>query len=680
MKLWNNTQFRPLSNNMPPSCGAFGSHEGGIINKKVPRFLLYYMAISGFLYVIMCVNIPIGLLANAGYDDGLFFHNAESIFRGDWLGTYGQMTLAKGPGYPLFLALNAMSGLPITLTQSLLYVSSCFLLAIVIFRLSTSLWISIFSFLILLWDPAMIPVRILRDDISPAQALFILACILQFSFLSKTIKQGLKWAVLGGVMLGWLWITREDGVWLAPGLLLFFALRIIQLKLLNSKFTYFLALIMIFIVSAVIFWSCIASINWIKYGDFEDVDFKSASYEHAIQAIQSVRVGRPEAYVPAPNKVLRAIYAVSPAFASLKPYFDGPGKGWQNPGCAVYPSTCGEIAGGWFIWALRDAVASRGLYHSPEQASAFYNLLSKQINDACATGKLTCRTSIISRFISPFIPAITTSQVRSIPDKLLKMADLLSWQEAAPAAPDSAGDYQQIEAMDRFLNRPLRTPSASHENSLYASGWFYPDHGKWIQVKCLGGIYNEIIPVSRNFSPDIAAHFKNPSANYQRFSITIPSDNYCGIQLTGTLHNDHTLKVGDMKAGGTTFGGGTLYLDKIKHLQTKEAGETAHDVLKYISEIYKAALPPLILAMVLIYFTRIISKGKNIFTDKYFLIIGLLLMLVATRSAMLLLISISSFPGINANYMSAGFPLLCLAIVLSIGSLFNNPHQQLDTH
>lgn len=678
MTSWKNEQFRPLNKSIPPSCDTFRSHEGGITNKEVPRFLLYYMVISGLFYVLMCVNIPISISANERYDDWLFFHNAESIFRGDWLGAYGHMTLAKGPGYPIFLALNAMSGIPITLTQSLLYISSCFLLAIVIYRLSTSFWISICSFLILLWDPAMIPVRILRSDISSAQVLFVLACILQFSFLSKTVKQGLKWALLGGIMLGWLWITREDGVWLVPGLFLFFALRVVQLKLLNIKISYFLTLIIYFIVSAAIVWSCIAAINWIKYGDFEEVDFKSASFEHAVQAIQSVRVGRPEAYIPAPNKVLRAIYAASPAFARLKPYFDGPGKGWEAPGCATYPSTCGEIAGGWFIWALRDAVASRGLYHSPEQASDFYDLLTKQINDACATGKLTCRTNIISRFISPFIPAITTSQVRVIPDKLLKLAGLLSWQEATPAAPNSAGDHQQIEAMDKFLNRPLRTPSASHKNSLYASGWFYPDNGKWIQVKCLGGIYNEIITVNRKFSPDIAAHFKNPSANYQRFSINIPSGHYCGIQLTETLHNDHTLKIGDMKAGGTTFGGGTLYFDKIKHLHEKEVNTTAYNVLKYISGTYKAALPPLILVMILIYLWRIILIGKNIVTDKYFLIIGLLLILVATRSAMLLLISISSFPGINTNYMSAGFPLLYLAVVLSIGSLFGDKYQPLE--
>lgn len=678
MKLWNTSQFRPAKRSSSPSHNIVQLREKSITEQETPLRLLYAMAISGFLYVIMCMNIPIGLLANASYDDGLFIQHAESIFHGEWLGQYSQMTLAKGPGYPIFLALNALSGIPITLTQSLLYVSSCFLLAIVIYRLSTSFWISIFSFLILLWDPAMIPVRILRDDISPAQALFVLACILQFSFLSKTVKQGLKWALLGGIMLGWLWITREDGVWLVPGLFLFFSLRVVQLKLLNIKFSYFLTLIISFIVSAAVVWSCIAAINWIKYGDFEEVDFKSASFEHAVQAIQSVRVGRPEAYVPAPNKVLSAIYAVSPAFASLKPYFDGPGKSWENPGCAVYPSTCGEIAGGWFIWALRDAVASRGLYHSPEQASDFYNLLTKQINDACATGKLTCRTSIISRFISPFIPAITTSQVRAIPDKLFKLAGLLSWQEAAPAAPNSAGNHQQIEAMDKFLNRPLRTPSASHKNSLYARGWFYPDNGKWIQVKCLGGIYNEIITVNRNFSPDIAAHFKNPYANYQRFSINIPSGHYCGIQLTGTLHNDHTLKIGDMKAGGTPFGGGTLYFDKIKHLHEKDVNTTAYNVLKYISEAYNVALPPLILVMILIYLWRLILLGKNIVTDKYFLIIGLLLILLATRSTMLLLISISSFPGINTNYMSAGFPLLYLAIVLSIGSIFNNQRQSLE--
>ena len=679
MTLWNTNQFRYEAVSPSPEHNQDQLADNVVKQKKTPLALVYTMVLFSFCYVVMCVNLPIGLLADAEFDDGLFIKHAESIFHGDWLGAYNNLTLAKGPGYPIFLALNAISGMPISLSQSLLYVSSCFLLTIVIYRLTTSFWISMFSFLMLLWDPAMIPVRILRGDISSAQALFVLACILQFSFLSKTVKQGLKWALLGGAALGWLWITREDGVWLVPGLFLFFVLRVVQLKLLNVKFSYFLTLIISFIASAALVWSCIAAINWIKYGNFEEVDFKSSSFEHAVQAIQSVRVGRPEAYVPAPNKVLMAIYAASPAFASLKPYFYGPGKGWENPGCAVYPSTCGEIAGGWFVWALRDAVASRGLYHSPEQASDFYNLLTKQINDACATGKLTCRTSILSRFISPFIPAITTSQVRAIPAKIIKLADLLSWQRGVRIAPNSEGNHQQIESMSMFLNQPLRTPSARRKTSLYATGWFYSQNtNKWIQVKCHKGSYNKIIAVNRNYSPDIAVHFNNPHANYQRFSINIPSGHYCGIQLTGTSHNAQTLKISDMKAGGTPFGGGTLYFDKIKHLHEKEVNTTASNVLKYISEVYNVALPPSILAMILIYLWRIILKGKIIITDKYFLIIGLLLMLVATRSAMLLLIGISSFPGINTNYMSAGFPLLYLATVLSIGSLFNNQRQSLE--
>ncbi|MCK9187971.1 hypothetical protein [Acidithiobacillus sp.] len=662
MKLWNHNPFRPIRQPLTHTPNAAYQTQNNIVKKcDIPRSLLYSMALSGLLYIFMCINIPIGLLSNEKFDDAFYVQHAESIFHGNWLGAYNQMTLAKGPGYPLFLALNAASGLPVTLSQAMLYIFACFLLANVIYRLSTSVWISLFAFLAMLWHPAIIPVRTLRADITPAQALLILACVLQFSFLSSTFKQGRNWALFGGFVVGWLWITREDGIWIIPGLFLLFTIRLIQLKLLRRKTSYLIMLMVLFISSACFTWSSVAIINLIKYGTFEVVDFKSTSFEDAVQAIQGVRVGNPEPYVPAPNKVLKAIYAVSPAFSSLKPYFDGPGKGWEAPG--------GEIPGTAFVWALRDAVASRGFYHSPQQASAFYDLITKQINDACATGKLTCKKNIIS----PFMPAVTASQWRLVPAKLLKLVKLLSWQEPERVAPNSVGYHDRIETIENFLNRPLRTPSAVNPHSLYVRGWFYPDNDKWIQVKCSGGGENKIIPVDRRSSPDIAAYVKNPSANYQRFTIEIPSSLYCEIQLTGALNNEHTLKVNNLQPGVLKLGGGTLFFDNVKYTDNNERITPAYRVLRYINKVYRMVLPPLILVMLLIYLWRIVSFGKNI--DNYVIIIGTILILVATQSVILLFVDISAFSAIDSNYMSAGFPLLCLAIVLSIGSLFSHQHQ-----
>ena len=102
----------------------------------------------------------------------------------------------------------------------------------------------------------------------------------------------------------------------------------------------------------------LAACNFAAYRTWAIVDFKGGGYSRAVNALQSVRTGPPVAYVPVPAKVRARVYTASPTFASLRPYLEGPnGEVYRHVSCEVYATTCGDYAGGWFIWALRDAAA-----------------------------------------------------------------------------------------------------------------------------------------------------------------------------------------------------------------------------------------------------------------------------------------------------------------------------------
>ncbi len=102
-------------------------------------------------------------------------------------------------------------------------------------------------------------------------------------------------------------------------------------------------------------------VNLTAYGSFAGVDSQESNFVGAMQALQNVRVGKPIPYLPVSRPARLKIYEISPAFASLKKYLDPPGTPVWQWGCAPYPLTCGDIAGGWFFWALRDAVAAGAL-------------------------------------------------------------------------------------------------------------------------------------------------------------------------------------------------------------------------------------------------------------------------------------------------------------------------------
>src|ERR1043165_4299116 len=69
-------------------------------------------AVCFVAYVLNLLFIPVPLIPILGHDDGHYMSQARSIIDGEWLGAYDQMTLIKGPGFPLFLVLNRITHLP----------------------------------------------------------------------------------------------------------------------------------------------------------------------------------------------------------------------------------------------------------------------------------------------------------------------------------------------------------------------------------------------------------------------------------------------------------------------------------------------------------------------------------------------------------------------------------------
>jgi len=93
--------------------------------------------------------------------------------------------------------------------------------------------------------------------------------------------------------------------------------------------------------------------------------------------------------LPVPREVRLQIYAVSPTFRELQGALEA-NNGWFVYGCPFYPDTCGDLTGGWFPWALREAVAGNRHHDTATDAAAFYLQLAKEINDACDGGQLSC--------------------------------------------------------------------------------------------------------------------------------------------------------------------------------------------------------------------------------------------------------------------------------------------------
>ncbi len=413
-------------------------------------------------YVLFCAYTPITIVGGSNLDDALFMDHAQMLLEGRWLGPFSQFTLMKGPGYSVFLAVSALSGLPISVSEAIFNLIAVGALAWVIWRLSDSPFAAIAIFVVTLWNPGLVSLRVLRQAIYSAQTLLFLAVFSFALFGINRIARVVMMGALAGIILGWFWLTREEGFWMLPGIaILIFGAGLrswIQSRTIRVPAIATGCMLLAFALVLVAF----RTVNLFVYGSFVGVDTQETNFIGAVDTLQSVEVGKLIPYVPVSAEARAKIYQVSPAFASLREYLDPPeGSPFEVPGCRSYPWTCHEIAGGWFIWALRDAAASAGYYETPARAAEFFRQIRIEVGSACADHRLVCDPVPI-----PFMPRMSRAQAWTIPGSIRRVIGNLEFRRPPLLVQGpSSGTAQQLSEYWHFLNEPIPMPVAQRASA-----------------------------------------------------------------------------------------------------------------------------------------------------------------------------------------------------------------------
>lgn len=338
------------------------------------------------------------------HDDLLFLQLASSILETGWLGPYHELTLVKGPFLPLFLATSSWLGLPFLIGQDLLYLLASAVMVLALAPVVPSRTARVVLFALCALNPATLSrdptvygvggAVLTRELLYAALTLLVIGgSIALWTYRQRRGWVGLTWSLGLGAALGALWFTREEGVWIAPPLLFagvatgWWVARHVSSDKERAKAYVLLALPLAIWGAALLL---VATLNWSHYGVFATNELHTGPLRAAYGALTRVRHPEWAPNLPVPRAVRARIYGVSPAFRELQPGLEDASSGWLTYGCPTYPHTCGDLTGGWFFWAFREAVA-RGGYHSTAQdAAAYYRRLAAEIDAACASGRLDC--------------------------------------------------------------------------------------------------------------------------------------------------------------------------------------------------------------------------------------------------------------------------------------------------
>jgi hypothetical protein len=620
------------------------------------------------LYLGLAMHLPVTIYTTAHHDDMWFLQNAEQILNGRWMGPFNSMTLIKGPFYSYFLAMNSALGLSVTLSIAWLYVISCLAVVYVLSGMGLNRMFALCLFTCLLFQPALFPMRIIRDNVYHSLTLLLISGITYIVF-HEGRKTNRLYVILFGLSGGFFWMTREEGVWVIPGLLVLCVYRIILCFKKKDGLVDFLKLLFIFTAAAILPILLTATINKLKYGAFQVVDVKSPEFISALNALNSVRVDPEVAFVPVSRRKREVLYEVSPAFRELQDFFENTGKRWSEPGCSVQPHTCGDYAAGWFMWALRDGVGGLGYYADPKKAANFYSALASEVGLACQNGKILCDYSPI-----PYMPKMSYQSLSLMPEKLKEAIYISLYQMGIPLDEGSSqGSPESVADAREFLGNP-RTTASEEDLKIVMSGWYYPRSGQdWLQLACQIDGQEMIKKLPRKASPDLAMYFETPSATAQRFSVAASESQDCSLVFDEIARLPLRLSILlKNKRSSINTNASTFHIDTIKLSPDPHRYNNWLAVKAQLINVYKSMTPFFLATGLLALLVKLaliaLSKDK---IDGFTVISVSLWILYFSRVLLVVLIDISSFPAVTHMYLMPAFPILLIAAFSSLVSLLN---------
>lgn len=607
-----------------------------------------------------------------GFDDRLYVNLATHLLAGEWLGPYAPNTLIRGPLYPMWIAAVFPTGVPLLLAQHLLYVLACAVGVLALRPVLASRWLRVAVFGTLLFNPISyapdVAQRLLRVGIYPALTLLVVATAA--GLLARHDRSPARmapWSVGLGVSLAAFWLTREEGVWLVPAVAVLVGWTVYRVaRPRPSRLPLKLSLCLLPFALGAIGVGAVAQVNRLHYGEAVVTEIQAEPFEAAYGALARVTHEAPRAGVPVPAEARRRIYAASPAFAELKPWLEGkPGRTWIAAGCALGRS-CDDLSGGWFLWALRDAAARAGHHASATDAAGFYTRLAREVNDACASGKLACGP-----------PRATLRPVWRVG---LAGPVLATAAEAAAAVARFAEvglpttpSYGSAEGQALFRHVAHDRSPVPREHLVVGAWGFSPRGPLEVTVRTAEGVPAEAA-VTRLDTPDVYARARAqgldlPALKRAGLEIDTPCTAGCVLEVRA----GETV-VGRLPLDGTSgaLSTGQVTLRVVSTARRTEASEPTAParakaaVLDGIAAVYRVLLPVLVPLALAAYGWLGWRHLRRRRLPVGWVIGSALLLAVLCRVGLMALVHVTSFPALQTRYLAPAHPLLLLFTALAL--------------
>ena len=374
------------------------------------HWFIFTIMILCFIRLLISYNLISFYIGSLSYDDVLMIRESNSILNGNYLGVYNNMTLIKGPIFPLFLALVKTIRIPFPLSISILYIISSLFFLFSLKKIIKEKKILIIIFALIIFHPVTLSSelsqRIYRNCLSIPELLFFLGCIINVLFSNKhKILNNVSLGLIVSIMI----LTREDTIWTYVILIFMYGYKLIKYLKEKEKTNIVLFLINLFPIFIIIINLNIMSLinynhyNIYTYNELNDSYFKKA-YSKILEIkdeekIDKVAIPKSTFYKIADNvKIMNIDRNVIDNFYE------------------IFEDENGEINNGNMVWYFRNLVNYKNKFKDGKEASKFYKKLCIEMDDLFDKGVFKKEAVLPSTYL--YMP--TKNEFQELPKDILR--------------------------------------------------------------------------------------------------------------------------------------------------------------------------------------------------------------------------------------------------------------------
>lgn len=399
--------------------------------------------------ILVCMQMIQIFPDNAPVDDELMFYAAQSIGRGEWLGTYSWATIAKSMGFSVWLWLVHVLHIPYLIANQWLYGAVCVFTANALepvfprrstrFLIVFVLWFSPFA-------TAEFTLRVYRDSILPAVILCAFAGVIGFCLrIEENWKKSVKYAVVAGAFTAFARLIRDDAIWIYPFVICATLVYVVFVLFSRSIKEKVLKAISVPAVLAIAFAIPVLLFCWMNYryyGVFLINETSDPDFTAAISAMQRADMDLPHSGISVCKDTRKKLYEAVPEMKELGEFLEEGsyynGYGWPEEQ---------EFNSGGFFWAVKRVSFESGLATDAPASKAYFRKLASAIEKAYSDGRLdeNPNAKVASAFLVPCDESYLAPTMQEIGNSIKCILFFEQTSSLAPlsfATPDQAQPYR----------------------------------------------------------------------------------------------------------------------------------------------------------------------------------------------------------------------------------------------